>query len=385
MKKRALATTMAALVLPLSLGLSATPALAFDAKSPTGVDVSKWQRPGGVAIDWNKVVEAGEQFAFIKATDGIEGRSIYFEEDAKKALDAGLIVGSYHKAHPDRSAVRQADDYAAALALLPQTARTLPPVLDIELDNGLTPAQLEAWVETFLERLEETTGEKPMIYTFRWFWQVKMANSEKFTDYPLWLAAYQEKAPEDIIGGWDKLTFWQYANNGRVSGIPTIVDRNRFNGSEAELQGFVSGIPGGTGDAAAPVSPDAPAAQDPVLDSPRVPELGQAGSVRSGQSREAEGSSGLEAAVSDDLVAAILDLFAGKIDVEEFFDTLPELGIDQDAAAILREYAQRAVDAARSAAETDAAAEYLTEMADAEGEDEANLGDVTAVLAGVAR
>src|SRR5699024_8794194 len=100
---RAGALVALAAALPMALGLVApAPADAFTATSPTGIDVSKWQRPGGVKLDWNKVAASGEKFAFIKATDGTEGLSPFFAEDSKAAHDAGLIIGSYHKAHPDR-------------------------------------------------------------------------------------------------------------------------------------------------------------------------------------------------------------------------------------------------------------------------------------------
>ena len=82
---------------------------------PTGVDVSKWQRPGGVALKWDEVAASGQKFAFIKATDGVEGDQKYFLEDSIAAAKAGLYVGSYHKAHPDRSAIAQADQYVEAL------------------------------------------------------------------------------------------------------------------------------------------------------------------------------------------------------------------------------------------------------------------------------
>lgn len=232
--------------LPLALGLLApAPAQAFTATSPTGIDVSKWQRPGGVQLDWGKVAASGEQFAFIKATDGIEGLSPYFAEDSKAAADAGLIIGSYHKAHPDRDAIVQADAYAAALALRPSDARTLPPVLDIELDAGMTPAQLEKWSATFLERVELKTGDKPMVYTYRWFWTVKMANTTSLSTYPLWLAAYQDQPPTDIPGGWKAPLFWQRSSTGKVPGINTPVDLNTFNGSKAELDALVKGGAGG--------------------------------------------------------------------------------------------------------------------------------------------
>lgn len=206
---------------------------------PTGVDVSKWQRPGGVALKWDEVAASGQKFAFIKATDGVEGDQKYFLEDSIAAAKAGLYVGSYHKAHPDRSAIAQADQYVEALQQRDEqisTDKTLPPVLDIELDNGLNPTQLQKWTKDFLERVEEKTGETPIIYTYRWFWQNPMGNSTDFTDYPLWLAAYEDSAPTSLPGGWESMAFWQRSSTGRVDGIPTNVDEDVFNGTEAELQ-----------------------------------------------------------------------------------------------------------------------------------------------------
>ncbi|MDO5030335.1 MAG: glycoside hydrolase family 25 protein [Corynebacterium sp.] len=208
-------------------------------RGPDGVDVSKWQRPGGVALDWEKVAASGQKFAFIKATDGVEGDQKYFLEDSIAAAKAGLIVGSYHKAHPDRSAISQADQYVAALQARDQQVssdKTLPPVLDIELENGLSTSQLQKWTKDFLERVESKTGETPMIYTYRWFWEHPMGNSTEFSNYPLWLAAYQDEAPTSLPGGWKTMTFWQRSSTGRVNGIPTQVDEDVFNGTEEELK-----------------------------------------------------------------------------------------------------------------------------------------------------
>ncbi|MCQ9169380.1 glycoside hydrolase family 25 protein [Corynebacterium amycolatum] len=218
---------------------SSNPARTGFHMGPTGVDVSKWQRPGGVALKWDEVAASGQKFAFIKATDGVEGDQKYFLEDSIAAAKAGLYVGSYHKAHPDRSATAQADQYVEALQQRDEqisTDKTLPPVLDIELDNGLNPTQLQKWTKDFLERVEEKTGETPMIYTYRWFWQNPMGNSTDFTDYPLWLAAYEDSAPTSLPGGWESMAFWQRSSTGRVDGIPTLVDEDVFNGTEAELQ-----------------------------------------------------------------------------------------------------------------------------------------------------
>ena len=78
------------------------------------------------------------------------------------------------------------------------------------------------------------------MYTYRYFWYEHMNNTDAFTDYPLWLAAYQNQPPRPV-GGWDKLSFWQRSDSGRVTGINTPVDMNLFNGTNSQLGQFAGG------------------------------------------------------------------------------------------------------------------------------------------------
>lgn len=248
-------TVMAAAVTALTLAFTQAPipAQAFTATSPNGIDVSKWQYTPTHGIDWEKVAADGKDFAIIKATDGRESLSRHFEADSRAAADAGLVIGAYHYGRPSGDPIKQANDFARALELQPKGAETLPPVLDMEVDEGLPAEKVIDWAQRFLDRVEEQTGEKPMIYTFRWFWTSQMGNTDKFKDYPLWLAAYQDTPPTDIPGGWDEVSVWQRSSTGRVDGILTNVDLNTFNGTESDLRAFAEGNLNavGTGDAGA--------------------------------------------------------------------------------------------------------------------------------------
>ncbi|MFD5869077.1 glycoside hydrolase family 25 protein [Corynebacterium sp. NPDC060344] len=311
---RAGALVALAAALPMALGLVApAPADAFTATSPTGIDVSKWQRPGGIKLDWDKVAASGEKFAFIKATDGAEGLSPYFAEDSKAAHDAGLIIGSYHKAHPDRDAIIQADAYAQALKLQPAGSLALPPVLDLELDAGMTPAALEKWASAFMQRVELKTGTTPMIYTYRWFWVNKMGNSTALNGYPLWLAAYQDQPPTDVPGGWDEPLFWQRSSTGRVPGINTPVDLNTFNGTKAQLDGIARGDkPATTGTDTTDSTTDAEAAgarRATVEDDTGVG--ADAVSPPTGRAANGAGSLGTDAIIGGDRDGAGTDAGAG--------------------------------------------------------------------------
>ena len=237
--KKALRKSITAVVTVAALAISGTAvAQAVSFGAPKGVDVAAHQHPGGTPIDWSKVRTDGQSFAFVKATEGGDWVNPHYVEDVQAAHAAGLKTGAYHYARPSTDAKTQAANFAAQIALAPD--QTLPPALDIEVDEGKSAAQLEQWIEEFTSELKRLTGRTPMIYTYKYFWMGQMNNSQKFSDMPLWLAAYQDQVPE-AVGGWKKLSFWQRSGSGKVAGIPTDVDMNLFNGSKQQLQSFSDG------------------------------------------------------------------------------------------------------------------------------------------------
>ena len=226
------------------------------ASKPQGVDVSKWQHPSPNSIDWKSAAAGGKEFAFIKSTEGTEPGNDNLASDVKGARAAGMHIGLYHKALPSMDATAQADAFAESV--LEVGGEQLPPVLDFELDEGKNAEQLAAWVQEFMDRLEDKTGRTPIMYTYKSFWMVQMANTKKFSEYPLWLAEYRQEEPtEPQIGGWDSFTFWQYAgNDGQADGFPTPVDLNVFNGSKSELDKMVGTVGSGAQDTPAPSGGD---------------------------------------------------------------------------------------------------------------------------------
>ena len=237
--KKALRKSITAVVTVAALAVSGTAiAQAVSFGAPKGIDVAAHQHPGGTPIDWSKVRSDGQSFAFVKATEGGDWVNPHYVQDIQAANAAGLKTGAYHYARPAGDAKTQAANFAAQIALAPN--QTLPPALDIEVTEGKSAAQLEQWIEDFTSELKRLTGRTPMIYTYKYFWMGQMNNSQKFSDMPLWLAAYQDQAPE-AVGGWKKLSFWQRSGSGKVAGIPTDVDMNLFNGSKQQLQSFSDG------------------------------------------------------------------------------------------------------------------------------------------------
>lgn len=236
LRPAAVVTLIALLVMSFTLFLPR--AFSFDESTAVeGIDVSNHNHPGGAAIDW-RTVSGTQGFAFVKATEGTSFVNPTYSQDAQAARDAGLEVGAYHFARPGMDARAQAQHFANTINAGPQN--TLPPVLDLEVDEGLGAQQLSAWIRDFMDELEKLTGRTPILYTYKYFWIGTMGNTQEFNNYPLWLAAYQTTPPEPV-GGWDRVDIWQRSGSGRVAGVPTIVDMNLFNGDHAQLKAFAGG------------------------------------------------------------------------------------------------------------------------------------------------
>lgn len=199
--------------------------------APSGIDVANWQGN----INWRGVADAQQKFAFVKATEGLDYTNPQYSHDITQARATGLTVGSYHYARPNTDPIAQAKHYAQAYNAHPQS---LPPVLDIEQTDGVDTAGLQAWTRTFLRELQSQTGRKPMVYTYRYFWEQDMGNTTEFAHYPLWFAAYQSQVPTELPGGWQQMAFWQRTGEGSVTGIDTPVDMNLFNGTQDQLPGM---------------------------------------------------------------------------------------------------------------------------------------------------
>lgn len=207
---------------------------------PRGVDISKWQRPGGAAINWTAVTDSGRSFAFIRSTYGGSVVDPYFASSWASARRAGVYRGAYHYALPSSkpgSAVTQARFFVKH-AGRHQGVGDLPPVLDVESSGGLSQRHLSAWVKTWLQTVSSLTGRRPVVYTGGYFWGHALGTSSDFSAYPLWLAQWSTRAAPHRIAGMQTWSFWQHSDTGRVPGFArgVIVDLDRFNGTAADLR-----------------------------------------------------------------------------------------------------------------------------------------------------
>lgn len=225
-------------VLAVILAVILLTGLAAPVRAATGPDVSRWNHPGDVPIDWGQVRAAGHRFAFVKATESTSYTNAWFSTDFAGAARAGLYRGAYHFARPAlplSSATLQARYYVSVVGAL-NGPLDLPPVLDLEQNGGLTPADLQSWTSNWLTEVQRLTGRQPMIYTGRNFWLASMGNTAALSEYRLWFARWTASAsPLPLPGSWSTWTFWQYTNAASVPGITGLVDLSRFCCSDQNL------------------------------------------------------------------------------------------------------------------------------------------------------
>ncbi|MHB8506294.1 MAG: glycoside hydrolase family 25 protein [Acidimicrobiales bacterium] len=116
-----------------------------------GVDVSSWQHPGGAAIDWSSVYDAGYRFAIVKATQGVDYVNPWFGRDHEDAYAAGLMVGAYHFYATGVDAAAQAHYFTAAVMGKRLECYAW---LDYEVAFG-TPYEASADVGAFLDAAKD--------------------------------------------------------------------------------------------------------------------------------------------------------------------------------------------------------------------------------------
>lgn len=210
-----------------------------------GVDVSHFDG----TVDWAAARRAGITFAIIKATEGTTFVDNHFTTNWTKTGANGIVHGAYHFFRPESDPVAQADFFVRT-AGVPKSG-DLPPVIDLEVTDGLTAAQVAAGARTFLQRVQQNTGRVPMIYTSVRVFNSLLGGPSGFGPYFLWVANWNVRCPNIPNPPWTRWTFWQSSATGTVPGFSDPVDVDSFNGTAADLMAFVK-APSGPGELGAP-------------------------------------------------------------------------------------------------------------------------------------
>ena len=194
-----------------------------------GIDISNWQKD----IDLRKV---DFDFVIAKATEGTSFVDRYCDKFIQTVKAMGKLWGFYHFARPTNSAVAEADFFVANCRSYFHHGI---PVLDWEAEKK-NDVQ---WALTWLNRVNEQTGVKPMIYMSEsvvnaYDWSPVVA-----ADYGLWVAKYRDTIPDynyDMsnagnvpkVKWWKGYAMWQWTSTGKLEGYSGSLDCDVFYGNK---------------------------------------------------------------------------------------------------------------------------------------------------------
>lgn len=182
-----------------------------------GIDVSHHQQK----INWNKLFHENAydtiiDFVYCKASEGktIIDRNWFYNRNSLSKLN--IRHGAYHFFTLISSAEEQATHF---LSVYTPQENDLPPVLDVEIKD-INDKELVSKMKIWLEKIEEETGRRPVIYTSLHFFETKFKNDLK--NYKFWIAAYREK-----LNISDKrIIHWQFTDQAKLPGIDEYIDAN---------------------------------------------------------------------------------------------------------------------------------------------------------------
>jgi lysozyme len=190
-----------------------------------GIDVSHYQKQ----VDWNLVAAQNISFAFIKSTEGLEFKDTMFNKNWSSSKKANMVRGAYHFFRPTLDVKTQFENYKNHTNLM---VGDMPPILDVEVYDGVSDDSLTARVQRWLTLAEDYYQVKPVLYTYQKFFNKTLQG--KFNTYPLWIARYNRFFEPNLVNSEWK--FWQYGNKGNLDGIEGYIDFNVFSGNLEELK-----------------------------------------------------------------------------------------------------------------------------------------------------
>jgi hypothetical protein len=224
------------------------------AQRPLGIDVSSYQGHP----TWSSVRGGGVVFAWAKATEGTTITDADYVFNQQNGKPAGVIMGSYHFAHPaSASPGSEAGHFWAVSGPYTQAdGKTLVPMLDMEVFTGLVGASSYSdWANQFCNIIRgDASGQgvtiKPAIY-------VSACNACKFnTSVNQWFSDIACYNGQNLYTGtpWSTCTscevwgagvwhFWQPSSTGAIPGISGNVDLDTYNGNTAGLTAVAVATP----------------------------------------------------------------------------------------------------------------------------------------------
>ena len=234
--------------------------------------------------DFTQIQAHSPQVAFIGLRAGVSWgfQDPAFKQLAAKASGAGLCLLPYHVIFPSQPAQRQMDNFMRALKGLNLDRVRL--VLDLELDESLSRAEITKVLLTCLQVLHQQTGRWPVIYS-RALWVNEHLRVSDLPHLDWWLAHYAARqpapayTPEQPCPPWlpAGVDHWLIHQTGdrcpAVGGFGRYMDYDRWNGSHRDVWSYFGREAGTPNQSSIPLEPGGTAGNTPGQDCPQTDKI----------------------------------------------------------------------------------------------------------------
>ena len=172
------------------------------------VDVSHHQG----AMDWERTKAAGVQFAYIKATEGLNWYDPQFSRNGQGARYVDIPFGIYHFW---RSMVTPQQQFNNIMRAYDYIRKAVPIAIDVEVFDGLSPEHNKSMLAVLIEELIKETKIMPTLYTRKSIWDSNVAPYKRWKELPLWVGNWDNSSPV-LPRDWTDWYVWQYkvSNDG---------------------------------------------------------------------------------------------------------------------------------------------------------------------------
>lgn len=185
----------------------------------TGIDTSVYQG----AMNWNTAAQK-INFAYVRAGAGNNYVDPEFPRSRDELKRIGIPFGLYWYCKPVRDWRQHAQNFYDNWK---NAGSRLPPVLDVETNDGLGKTALESWLMKLTNDFEQKAGVPVSIYTSPDWWNVNMPLTNWAKKRGLWDAHWTSADNPILPHEWanvanptypKKWLFWQYSANGNGKG-----------------------------------------------------------------------------------------------------------------------------------------------------------------------
>lgn len=213
-----------------------------------GVDLSHWNS----SVDFKALKAGGYEFVILKATEQTGYTDPTFSSRWRQALDAGMIVGTYHFFRSNYDGGDQANHHLETIyPLLAETkGKVIPPCNDVETADGVSVSvrqtRLRDWDKLIRAEIWSWKGaDDSLCYSSQYLWQTLTGNMA--LDVTGWGAHWTSSLAYLWPYGWPAAkrkfvqfgVFPKHSWAPRVPGVSGEVDVNKFLGTLDELKALV--------------------------------------------------------------------------------------------------------------------------------------------------